>query len=236
MSSQLKVDNRGQLYYNKYKYRARLFLFGLNRAYGVNTITKYMTNIERFKSYYVNSTSVSGKIKELDLINYTAMEKFFEWKALNQGDSMIRIESNVAGIFSNDLALLKTLEDIDPGSIKEIDYTQVNPGIPDGTRYFNKEPKHKFRIYFKCKMIPLALHQNIADFVKRYENTTTIISPSVATLRWLIGKSKYNVVSRYSTGSHYLEYDEESTFTLISLFCGDLLGRRFKLEKRPEAI
>ena len=34
----------------------------------------------------------------------------------------------------------------------------------------------------------------------------------------------------------FIDYDDESTISYLALIYGDMLGKRYKLEQRPEAI
>ena len=41
---------------------------------------------------------------------------------------------------------------------------------------------------------------------------------------------------RYTNANHFIEYDDESTLSYLALMHGEILGKRYKLEKRPEPI
>ena len=41
---------------------------------------------------------------------------------------------------------------------------------------------------------------------------------------------------RFSSSTHFIDYDDESILSYIALMHGDMLGKRYKLEKLPEDI
>ena len=64
--------------------------------------------------------------------------------------------------------------------------------------------------------------------------------PSPALVQWAKGSAKHgNQHSwkyRYSNASHFIDYDDESVLSYLALLYGDMLGKRYKLEKRPEPV
>ena len=64
----IKVDNRETLYYGKYRYRARLKLFGLNRTYQAKSIIDVL---ERIRKY--------GRDKD-GTIDVDSIDRFINWR------------------------------------------------------------------------------------------------------------------------------------------------------------
>ena len=217
------IDYRSTLYYGKYNYRARLKLAGLRRTYFADDITDYKRKL--------SGTRIEPNDTGIDL---GSIEKFLNWRNTNAKGSnkqaMIRVEGDTAGIFSNDLQLLKTLEDF-----ASVDYTEIDNTIPTGTKYFTNEPKYNYRVYLKSRKVDDKFKEDLSRFINRYKGTNTVIVPSTALSNWLAGKSKqYYWYGPYCSSHYFIDYNEESTNSLIGIMFGDMVKRRFKLEKRPE--
>ena len=222
----IKVDNRETLYYGKYRYRARLKLFGLNRTYQAKSIIDVL---ERIRKY--------GRDKD-NTIDVDSIDRFINWRNKHassdnksEKQAMIRIESMTAGVFSNDLELLQTLEFIAGADC--VDYTEVDTSVPTGIKYFVKKPQYNYRLYLKSKRVNEKFVSELSRFIDRYKDTDTVIVPSEALANWLKGNVKHWLY-RYCSGHYYIEYNDESTHSLMGLMFGDMISRRFKLEKRPD--
>lgn len=231
------IDNRSTLYYGKYNYRARLTVPGLNRTYFAKTFIAYLKLIERLQK-----GNHGGRLQqEIDAIDLDSIERYLDWRNTNATGSkkvaMIRVEGNTAGVFSNDLQLLKTLEAISPGTT--VNYTEVDQSIPQGVKYYVKEPKHKFRVYLKSKRVDDNWKQSMNRFIDRYKDTDTVIVPSEAFKWWLKPNKQYTGWQwnhHYCSSHYFLDFDDESTDTLFAIMFGDMISKRFKLEKRPVPV
>lgn len=216
------IDSRAGLYYGKYKYRARIYISGITAAWWASTETELDVLIKR-----------SYRWKNL---NKSLLLSYFMWiNSLPPKTSKtysIRLEGNTAAVFSNDLNLLKTAESI--GAV--LDYTEVDQSVPQGTKYFVREPAHKFRFYLKSKRVSDSFPADLQNFIDRYSKTDTVIIPSPALSKWLNrgGVAKYIWMRNYCSSSYFIDYDDESTLTLFTLLFDGMISRRFKLEKRPE--
>lgn len=220
------IDHRETLYYGKYRYRARLKLYGLNRTYNAKSITDV---VERLRKY---RRPKEGPI-DLDCIG-----RFLDWRnqyASTNDNSVkqatIRIECSTAGVFSNDLQLLQTLELIAGSDC--VDYTEIDASIPTGTKYFVKKPAYNYRLYLKSRRVNDKFVDDLRRFIDRYKDTDTVIVPSEALTKWLRGNVKHWLY-RYCSSHYYIEYNDESTHSLMGLMFGDMIKSRFKLEKRPD--
>ena len=214
-------------YYNKYEYRVKFTLPGVRYCYYTPTVESFMERYKLTSGY----RSIRKEDKPRVDKHVEAIKSFIVWRNLNKKDKQItvRIEFNSASIFSNDLSLLKTIENIDPNLGYE--YTQVKKSQFQGVKYFVKKPKYSYRIYLKSKLIS-------KDFTKDFSallQQTKELQPSSALKRWILGSSinpnswKY----RYLSSSYFVDYDQESTISYLALMHGEVLGRRYKLEKRP---
>ena len=223
----IETENRSALYYNKYRYRARLYLVGLNNTYYTTTIQEFIQRLSRLIPSSYTDWDETKNATYAKSINLEAIEKYLQWKKINKSKVLIRVEHNIAGIFSNDLSVLKKLQKIDIGK-ENVSYTQVDITIPNGVKLFKRKPKHKYRVYLKSMKIPSEVTKNLNDFIERYKNTATVIVPSKSMNEWLVGKSFF--IYRYCYTSYFIDYDDESTYTLLSIMIGELLHKKYKLE------
>lgn len=217
------IDNRS-LYFNKYQYRARVYHEGIYlSAWDDYTKEQIVNRIKKNKHRFKNA--------EADIIiNFTQWRKSHS-KGKNR-TCTVRVEGDVASVFSNDLSELKTLESLGC----QIDYTEIFDNIPEGTKYFTKEPKYKYRIYLKSKRVPEEFRQKLDSFINRYKGTDTKLEASVALNGWLKHDLPTWAVWRrlYSSSHFFINYNDESFITLFGLSFGGMISRKFKLEKRPE--
>ena len=235
----MKIESREKLWYGKYTYRAKFSLVGINRTYACLTFLQYLKKLEGNLSDKPNAPWASDwqsrlqqEIKEVEL---DSIERFIDWRTKHTAKgagALIRSESNTASVFSNDLSLLQTLQDIDPDII--IIYTRVITDIPAGHKYYAKTPAHNYRVYLRSTHLKdrLTFRQDLTDFIDRYESTATVIIPSKPLKLWLSSSARA-WRTQYCLDHFFMDYDEPSTYTLISLMFGDMLSAMYKLEKRP---
>ena len=223
---------RDQDYYNKYTYRARLTFIGTRQLMYAKDGAELVKRVNSTKHIYGSFKEERQQMKK----NLPILVKILEWKIKSQKDkkSTIRLESNTLAVFSNDLSYLKTLEAIDPSL--EVNYTEVQKSEFVGVKNFVREPKHKYRVYLKSKKIERVFISDLQDLLDR----TKGLYPSPGLKCWL---SSYNITQpawgwryRWTSASHFIDYDDESTLSYLALLHGEMLGKRYKLEKRPEEV
>jgi hypothetical protein len=213
-SLQLKIDNRPNLYWNRFQYRARVRIDGLRMAYGARSIEDVVNNLEYSKSWG----------RRLPVIDYISLEKWLSYKILHKDKLLVRIEGDVAGVFSNDLECLKNIESY---GIVPLDYTQACSDEPNGVMYFKNEPKFKYRSYMRARRIDDGTKQEIKEFIQRYN-----LKPCNALESWLDG-SKYKFVSSYIPNTYSISYDDDKIPMLMSMILPGIFNKHYKLEKRP---
>ena len=213
------IDQRASLYYNKFKYRARFYCRGITLAWFNYTEDEIKEKIKKYPNRF------SG-------VNSKPIIDFYTWKVNTKKNktATVRIEGEIASVFSNDLTLLKTLEVMGC----PVDYTEVDDTIISGIKYFIREPKHKFRIYLKTKRVNDDFRTKLQNFIKRYENTDTIIVPSGSLANWLKedsnyvrGSWSYHWNKQYTSSNYFIDYDDESTITLFSLMFSGLISKSY---------
>jgi hypothetical protein len=222
-------DNRDNLYYNKYEYRARFALEGIRYTWYAKTPEELQKRVDGGKGYY----GIRDQDRTIVDANLEILKDFITWRNDRKKDktAMIRIEGDIIAAYSNDLQLLNTLQELDRSLLLE--YTQVQTSKFLGVKYFVNEPNHPYRVYLKSKRVSDIFSNELNNLFSR----STSLHPSPALKHW--AKTPYDSYAwrqRWTSSSHFIDYDDESVLSYLALIHGDMLGKRYKLEKRPEAI
>ena len=226
-------EYRDQHYYNKYEYRARFNLVGVRYTWYIKSdIQELVERLEAPATSYHRLAYERDEVRE----NLAILASFLKWRndLKEKKNSTIRIEHNTVAVFSNDLQELRDIINHIPDI--EIDYTQVQKSDFIGVKHFVRKPKHKFRIYLKSKRVEGSFAVDLHETLKKNKE----LYPSPALKHWAKGSAvsgnQHSWRYRYSNASHFIDYDDESVLSYLALIYGDMLGKRYKLEKHPEPI
>lgn len=224
-------EYRDNHFYNKYEYRMRVKVPGVRYTWWCKTPEDLDAKIKgNDKKYsFIKKQDVSEVSVHLHALKTIIKLQEDRKKTKDLG---IRIESETIALFSNDLSKLQDIAK-QFGSMYSPDYTQVQTSQYAGVKHFVEEPKHKFRVYLRSKRVE-------DDFLKELEatlNRQKQLYPSTALKRWLSRDGKRWGIwhFRWTSSAHFIDYDDESTLSYLALMHGDVLGKKYKLEKRPEA-
>lgn len=231
-------EYRDQEYYGKYIYRARFNLEGIRYTWWAKTIDDIKERLKLTRGYNTINKHDREVLKE----NIDKIEAYMTWRDTHSPKKStdkkvtVRVEYNTCAVFSNDLQLLKTLDQLYPGV--HVDYTEVQTSNFAGVKQFVKEPKHKYRVYLKSKRIEEGFVTDLKDLFKRMKG----LHPSPALKIWLKYFEQASPGSfsywryRYASSTHFIDYDDESTLSYLALLHGEMLGKKYKLEKRPDPV
>ena len=219
-------------FYNKYRYRAKLTIDGLSYTRYVSTTTALLTRLTG-----PNRTKIREHTLALIMAKITELNNYINWRNTHKKSKSVtcRLEMNTASIYSDDLDLLLTLKDL---GVVTVNITEAQLEKFAGTKYYVNEPKHNYRIYLR------GAYFDDKNFVKDLYNTikkSKELVPSKALKEWLdryISLPTLVTSWKYSRtdGNHSIDYDNESTLSYLLLMYGHMLGKRYKLEKRPEPV
>lgn len=220
-------EYRDSQYYNKYEYRVRFKLPGVRYTWWCKTpedLDKKLNPKTKKRDYTNVKKEDVSEVTE----NINGLKAIIEIRDNRKKtkDYSIRIDQNTVAIFSNDLSALKALES-KIGNY-QYDYTQVQTSEYAGIKHFVDEPKHKYRVYLKSKRVGEGFHKELRELIKK----TPSLWPSNALNQWLTQSNSWR--SQWSSSSHFIDYDNESTLSYLALMYGEMLGKKYKLEKRPE--
>lgn len=219
-------DYRDQEYYNKYKYRAKLNVDGIRYLYYVKTINQWVERITNVKvgPYF---EKLSDRRKQELLQNKDIIEKIIQYKnSIKRSEATVRQEGNTLSVFSNnlDLLLIPKYWNIKCNFFLSESKVENFSGI----KYFAKQPKNDYRVYLRSKKVTNEIVVQLRDFIERNKKS----KPSKGLMLWLNFNNKISWKSRYCNSSYFIDYDDESFLTYLAICHGELLGRKYKLEKR----
>ena len=219
-------------FYNKYRYRAKLTIDGLSYTRYVSTTTALLTRLTG-----PNRTKIREHTLNQVMAKITELNNYINWRNTHKKSKSVtcRLEMNTVSIYSNDLDLLLTLKDL---GLVTVNITEAQLEKFAGTKYYVNKPKHNYRIYLR------GVYFDDKNFVKDLYNTinkSKELVPSKALKEWLdryISRPTLVTSWKYSRtdGNHSIDYDNESTLSYLLLMYGHMLGKRYKLEKRPEPV
>lgn len=226
-------EHRDQIYYNKYEYRARFELKGVRYTWFIKKdIQELVDRLDSPATYYNRISYDREDIRQ----NLPKLEAFLNWRneTKKKKTAMIRVEHNTVAVFSSDLQELKNIENAIPGIV--VDYTQAQTSNYVGVKQFARQPKYKFRVYLKSKRIESSFAVDLNELFQKNSE----LHPCDSLRYWAKGASlsekRHQWRYRYSSACHFIEYDNESTLSYLALMYGDMLGKRYKLEKRPDPV
>lgn len=228
-------EYRDDDYYGKYQYRARFKLSCVRYTWTCKDPEELEKRIKLKGGYF----SIPAKDRAEILQMKQVLKDFITFRnnIKKSKKGTIRVEYGSVSVFSNDLTELHNIKTLFPTLV--IDYTEVQKAQYAGIKHFVNEPKHKFRVYLKSKRVSETFAKDLYDLIKR----TKTIHPSAALETWLIEASdKDNLVGwrtwsvGFSSSSYFMDYDDESTLSYLALMHDGMLGKRYKLEKRPVTV
>jgi len=223
-------EYRDDAYYNKYEYRMRVVIPCIK-------YTWWCTKPDEIDEKIAGKTKRYGSVKKADLPDVVANKDALKLIVQLQLDRKktkdlgIRIEGSTLAVFSNDLTKLQDIATL-LGSKYLPDYTQVQTSQYAGIKHFVGEPKHKYRVYLRSKRVEDGFLEEFKGTLKRQPN----LFPSSALKRWIDRDAKRWGIwhFRWTSAAHFIDYDDEATLSYLALMHGDVLGKKYKLEKRPE--
>jgi hypothetical protein len=224
-------EHRDQYYYNKYEYRARFTLVGVRYTwYLKEDIQELVNRLDAPPENYGRIHYDRDEIRE----NLPKLEKFIEWRnsIKKKKTSTLRVEHNTVAVFSNDLKELHDIETLIPGIV--VDYTQAQTSNYVGIKHFARQPKHNYRVYLKSKRVEGSFALDLHNLFKKNKDLFPCDSLKYWAKGSLTGVNTWRY--RFSSATHFIDYDDESVLSYLALLHGDMLGKRYKLEKRPDPV
>lgn len=216
--SKLKVEYRPRLYLKKYVYKAKFKMLDAFWTRSAKTYQDVLEHINRYKQYHAPNRNY----------NLAELKKYVEWRNNNKDNIGVRIEGNSVSIFANDIDWLeKELAALVP----DAKFYRVQM-YEDNTLYFLKEPKFKYRVYFKSGSAPKDFLQSVSHFIEQYKDNKKVKVCNSLVIGAKTGGPKYRF--SYLHSSYHIDYVDEAMLTIIHMLFPNLVGKVYKLEKRPK--
>lgn len=209
-----KVEYREHLFHKKFEYR--LTVKEPSRL-STSNIDDYISSKENFYR---------------PQINYNLLSRIFAIKARENYTDLCRFNyyENNLHIYSNDSDLLEDL-----AVVSEVVST-ARAVCEQGIKYFARKPEYKYRQYFRNTRVSREFLCDIAHFVNTQDNIRVSKSLDAFLRRMGHGSisGRYQWPRCYVYSEYFIDYNDESLATYMTLMMSDVLGRRFKLEQRPQ--
>lgn len=222
----LKTEIRNKLYFNKFKYRAVVHIQGAAYTYHTPDLETFVSRMEKLsdsKSRYGVRVLEENWQEYWEEVNLDKISQFLTWRKLvNRDKFLIRIQGDNVSFFSNELALLQTLDSIDTN----IQITEAMCFDPE-TIYFKRQPKYKFRTYFKARRMPKDFSENIVTVRDMYKS----LHFSEGLFASLFHNNWHPY--RYLHGSYFVEYNDQNMHTILAMWFPDMLAKTYTLAKHP---
>lgn len=210
---------KSRLYYDKYKYKSSI-------SYPDCTLIRYTKTEKDLDKAIALRESYGRSSFYGSTIDKDFLLKLMDWRnALSETDSMVRVDYNCISAYSNDLVSIQSLEKLRPN---EVSYSEVTVEGEVGV-LLRKNPKHNYRTYFRSKTVPDGFHTEIQNFLNQYKNSAF---PTPSLLKWLQLKGSYTWRQRYLESCFFIDYDNESFLSVLSLNFSNYLGKTYKVEQR----
>lgn len=225
-------EYRDNQYYNKYEFRMRVKIPHVRYTWWCKTEEHLDIKIH-------GKTKRYGSVRKEDLTELLQHQEALKLVIRLQNsrkstkDLGLRIEGETIAFFSSELSKLQDIAK-ELGSTYNPDYTQVQTAQYAGVKHFVDEPKYKYRVYLKSKRV----EDSFLDELKGTLDRQPSLHPSNALQRWMNRDPKRWGIwhFRWTSSAHFIDYDDESTLSYLALMHGDVLGKKYKLEKRPDNI
>lgn len=234
MSVVTRKEIKNKLYFNKYQFKAVCKIQGAAYTYYTPDLETFVARMEKLREVHSKGKDVDRwGIRTMDQtwteyweeVNVDQISKFLTWRnTVSKDKFMLRIQGDSVSFFSNNLALLETLSSID----SDLKFFEANV-LGSDTIYFKKEPKHKFRTFFKGRRCPEDFLKNVLEFSERYPNS--YVSQGLRRLAIVRHQSISNFM--YLHGSYYVDYKDESMITILHMLFPNMIGKTYSLAKRP---
>lgn len=228
MLNNIKIEVKNKLYFNKFKYKAMCTIQGAAYTYYTPDLETFIIRMEKFKDNKLRYgiRVIEDDWKEYwDEVNLDQVSQFLTWRnTVSKDKCMLRIQGDTVSFFSNDISLLDTLKSID----KNVSYFEAEVYKAD-TIFFSKNPKFKYRTFFKGKRCPDDFFSNIIEFCSRYPKAN--VSRGLQALAHNRRKNYTRFI--YLHSSYYVDYNDESMISILHMLFPNMVGKTYSLAKRP---
>jgi hypothetical protein len=168
------------------------------------------------------------------LANKDEINRYFDYEKNHSGNAKVRIEYGKVIVYADSEAELQLAVDIIQPANTVRFYTVVVPAEAE-TIEFSKEPKYKFRNYFKAKNITAETKALMLNFINDQQSNGAEVAFNEAMIKQLSRVSFRKDGTDYLMASYFVDYNDESLQALFALMFGEYLNPKiFRLVKRSK--
>jgi hypothetical protein len=211
------------LYYDKFRYRAKIHVDNIQYFRYVKSVKKMNEQLR-----YVSNLRSFG----LHINDVSEVRRFVEWIELDsysKDQFSYRTSTNCVDVYSNDVEILQDAIQAISSEKHTIKYqlyrATENPKL-DRTKIYLVNPKYKYRVYFKWDKKSSEQIQEVIEFINKHN-----ISCSKSFKDW-IQNQDWTSSYYYLWENFFIEFDEEIIITLMSLKFENVFGKIRNIEKR----
>lgn len=225
--SKLKIEKRNKPYFNKFTYKAVCKIQGAAYTYYTTDIETFVNRMEKMRESSRSKYGVRLLDEDWqeywDEVNIDQIAAFITWRnIINKDRCSYRIQGDNVSFFSNELSLLSSLDNLDP----KVKYYK-SECYDSNTMYFKKQPKYKYRTYFKGKRMP----KDFSDSIRSLQDMYKSLNFSKGLFASLFHNNWHPY--RYMHGSYFVEYNDQQMLTILSMWFPDMLAKTYTLAKEP---
>ena len=213
----LKVEDRPQLYYAKFKYKLVIKETNLSFANYATSMADFgkateKAKIQRFWKQPIPNTG-----------NEDVIEAIIDYRLKYESDDRVslRKEGDSLTIYTNEIFIINDAYSFAPAA----KLVEAN-AMPTGVMIFKREPPAKFRVYLSGGQVSSDFRDEMLSHLAK----TPDMKPSKSFDRWLHYTYRYAHVWTYS--SHYLDFNQDSDLMMLYLLFTGAFGKNYKLEKK----
>lgn len=218
------TEYRDKLFYNTYEYKLTCNSLGLRFSRSHQPLNQYYKHKgtppwedEKYISKYTDNVSILNNLNAIKSCN---------------SDILIRNQGDCFSIFSNNLSSLKYFRDQLGVYLDNAVITRAVPKLEIGVLYFVKEPKFKYRTYFKSAGRwdnHTEIHDKLSSFVQQYHD---YLKCNYRLRKFLYPDKRYwGYTSLYNCS---IDYNDLRLQNLLIMTINNSIDRHFELRLRPE--
>lgn len=178
---------------------------------------KQWREISQQRLNHSSSTIITKRWKEITDTTVQNLHDLAEVLLTTFADYKLTVTANYGHVYSNDLELLQTIDDLP--FLKRKSYTQAIINRPKNTIKL-KESTHTFRSYFKLAKLTIKEKESLVNF---FSNQQDHVRLSPALKIWI--DQPFNRVQDY----FFVDHDSESWITMISLVYPGLIRKTMQI-------
>lgn len=210
------------LYYDKFRYRAKIPVDNVQYFRHVNSMKRLWDQV----SYVTNIRSIGLNDKDIFLV-----KRFVGWLENNthtkKDDYHYSLRVHHVNFYTNNPEIVGELITALGMPTKHCQlFRAIDVPKTDRTKIYLVDPRHQYRIYLKWGKTSDEQRDDLINFINSYN-----ITCSDSFQYWVRGQLSHHY-SHYLWDNYFIEFDDETIITLMSLKFDNLVRKICSIEKR----